>query len=185
MTEASIFQEFFDCLLRPIRYDSFKAFSWSNLGDITLLHFMVFIPVTLLFVLLSSLMGIEELPHAMDDLIDSMPFYLIFGFAVIFAPILEELIFRFPLKYSITSRVSLNRVFFYGIAILFAGVHIFNFADVPFFWMIPLLVLPQFGLALVLGFVRLRFGMWANIYVHMLNNLLPMVLLFFFKDQMM
>ena len=43
--------------------------------------------------------GIDEIPHAMNDMMDTMPMPMIFLVAVVVAPVVEELLFRLHLKY--------------------------------------------------------------------------------------
>lgn len=58
--------------------------------------------------------------------------------------------------------------FFWASAVLFAAVHLSNFAAAgPA--LLPL-VLPQFALALLLGYLRVTRGLWSSILLHMLHN---------------
>jgi len=68
---------------------------------------------------------------------------------------------------------------FFFVAGIFGFIHIYNYNESAFsWWMVPILIMPQFILALFLGFVRLRVGFWACIYMHALNNLIPTLLVF-------
>ncbi|MBT8233825.1 MAG: CPBP family intramembrane metalloprotease [Saprospiraceae bacterium] len=69
-------------------------------------------------------------------------------------------------------------IIFYGSVVIFAFIHIFNFNEIQAWYLVPLMVLPQFILALFLGYVRVRNDLWASIYVHAFNNMIPMALLF-------
>lgn len=68
-------------------------------------------------------------------------------------------------------------VVFYASVVLFAYAHIFNFTEIEAWYYTPILVLPQFILALFLGYVRVRNNLWTSIYVHALNNAIPTTLL--------
>jgi membrane protease YdiL (CAAX protease family) len=58
--------------------------------------------------------------------------------------------------------------FFWASALLFAAIHLTNFATAgPS--LLPL-VLPQFALALLLGYLRVTHGLWSSILLHMLHN---------------
>ena len=58
--------------------------------------------------------------------------------------------------------------FFWASALAFAAVHLTNFATAgPA--MLPL-VLPQFMLALLLGYLRVTHGLWSAVLLHMLHN---------------
>lgn len=73
--------------------------------------------------------------------------------------------------------------YFYGVALFFAWVHLFNFdISVDKWWMTPILVSPQLILGLLLGYIRMKYGILYSIMVHALNNAIPMMLLIFFKD---
>lgn len=119
--------------------------------------------------------------------------------AVVIAPLLEELIFRWPLLYrrNYLYRViaSIARLFvrfdkkeqfsydarsyyhsgfpyfFYGMAILFAFVHITNFhLEMRILLLSPLIVLPQFIGGMFLGYVRVRLGIWWSVLLHAMHN---------------
>jgi len=62
---------------------------------------------------------------------------------------------------------------FYASAMIFGYVHFSNFSgNMQWYW-IPLLIIPQFMMGLVMGYARLRFGMYSNIALHAVNNLIP------------
>ena len=72
---------------------------------------------------------------------------------------------------------------FFLVAAFFGFIHIYNYDASAFsWWMVPMIVIPQFVLALFLGFARLRVGFWACIYMHALNNFIPTILFFLVKD---
>lgn len=65
---------------------------------------------------------------------------------------------------------------FYLHVVMFAFLHSSNFNLEPKAWIItPLLVIPQFILGMLLGYVRIRNNIWSSIYLHGLNNLIPMI----------
>jgi len=63
-------------------------------------------------------------------------------------------------------------------ALVFAGVHLNNFrlADTPY-WMLPLLVLPQWSAGLVVGWMRVRRGIGAAILLHSVFNAGPVLII--------
>ena len=188
--------------------------------------------------------NLENIGNVFDSL--DLDFSKMFLLAVILAPLAEELIFRFPLKYKIPLSILISLilsvglgyylslqewgdskyifpfvifivinywltrdandipkvfgeidnyqdkeeqidklfpVFFYLVALVFALIHIGNYDSSQFSsWMIPFIVIPQFVLALFLGFVRMRIGIWASIYMHALNNMIPLILFYSLKD---
>lgn len=60
--------------------------------------------------------------------------------------------------------------FFYASALLFAAVHLTNFAAAGASPALLALVMPQFALALILGYLRVRRGLMAGAALHMLHN---------------
>ena len=217
-----------------------------NFLVVTKLYFLVFAIELLIFIPISALIGLESLPHAMETVLETYTKLQVFILAVIVAPIAEELLFRFHLRYrpliflfliiTLTSfnyllvgdsieidnhellhdpslileplsryvpyiglmmlvyllylvigrlRSGINNLItlefgfvFYVTATVFALVHIFNFETGTLPWyLMPLLVAPQFILALYLGYVRVRNNIFFSIYVHMLNNAIPIFLI--------
>ena len=74
------------------------------------------------------------------------------------------------------------KYFFYLSAILFALVHISNFAPYNYnvLFLYPLFTLPQFFMGLILGYLRIRQGFFSAWVLHALINL-PSALLYFIK----
>lgn len=88
-------------------------------------------------------------------------------FLIFFALLRIKIIFNF-----------LQRIFssyfpfiFYSSCLIFASLHIFNYYGASRVWPImPMLVLPQFILGILLGFVRLRFGFPYALAIHSFHN---------------
>jgi membrane protease YdiL (CAAX protease family) len=59
--------------------------------------------------------------------------------------------------------------FYFASALGFAAIHLVNFGQGASVATLPL-VLPQFVLGLILGYVRVQHGMWASILFHALHN---------------
>lgn len=67
---------------------------------------------------------------------------------------------------------------FHGVTLAFAGLHLANFSlTTSSMWLLPLMILPQWVTGLVLGWLRVRFGIGASIMLHALFNAGPMTLL--------
>lgn len=62
-------------------------------------------------------------------------------------------------------------------SLAFSAVHLhnFNLAQTPF-WLLPLLVLPQWATGMVLGWLRVRHGIGASILLHAIFNGGPLLL---------
>jgi len=67
---------------------------------------------------------------------------------------------------------------FHLVALTFAAVHLTNFVfnHTPY-WLLPLLVLPQWVTGLVLGWIRIRRGIGAAIALHAMFNAGPILLI--------
>ena len=61
------------------------------------------------------------------------------------------------------------RWFYFGSALAFASVHLTNFTEGNALILLPL-TLPQFLLGLILGYARVRFGLWASVLLHAAHN---------------
>lgn len=67
---------------------------------------------------------------------------------------------------------------FYGSTLLFAALHLYNFKfEQISFWVLPLLILPQFMTGLVLGWLRVRRGIGASIILHAVFNAGPILMI--------
>lgn len=145
-------------------------------------------------------MGIVDLnDHALTAAFEQYPVWVLAMFVIFLGPLLEELVFRLHLSrrwnliaglmewFTIADkkvlreeaaalvRVKWDRfyaLFFYLNAAAFALIHMTNFQaiDVPF-WVIPLIVLPQFIAGLYFGYIRVKNGgfFWA-VALHALHN---------------
>jgi len=65
--------------------------------------------------------------------------------------------------------VRFSRLIFYLLAILFGAIHISNY-DSRVWILMPLLVLPQCVLGLLLGFVRIQYGLGWAMLIHAFHN---------------
>lgn len=71
---------------------------------------------------------------------------------------------------------------FYLVAVYFAFVHFFNFETTGNQWLFtPIMVFPQFLMALFTGYSRLKYGFLSAVVLHMINNLLPLLVILFLK----
>lgn len=183
--------------------------------------------------LLSLIPAIQDSNNLLDSAEDLPVWYLPFA-AVVMAPLLEESIFRLPLRafwinlfisaalialgalgavsnpsilllllacailvavYAKDKGSRLNTlqafynrfsfIIFYAIAILFGAAHIANY-DPEVWKFLPVLVLPQVVIGLLLGFVRLRYGLTWSILLHALHNgclLLPIFIIQMFGSE--
>ncbi|MGB7420097.1 MAG: CPBP family glutamic-type intramembrane protease [Erythrobacter sp.] len=65
--------------------------------------------------------------------------------------------------------------FFWLSTLGFALIHIANFGDAPLLAVLPLVV-PQFVIGALLGYVRVRIGLWAAILLHAAHNAIALAI---------
>ncbi|CAL2101853.1 membrane protein of unknown function [Tenacibaculum sp. 190130A14a] len=107
--------------------------------------------------------------HAMEEMMKTMSKTVVFIFAVIVAPLLEELIFRAPITLFRDKKTF--KVAFYAFAFIFGLIHLTNFTiTTNVLILAPILVLPQIILGGYLGFIRVKFGLGWSILLHACYN---------------
>ncbi len=227
-----LFKEILSFLKNPRRDIRSEKPASENLKDIFLIFICTFITVIgLVAPIMFSVLDMENIPNKLQDLSENISQLQFFLLGVVVAPLAEEFIFRFPLKYrkgvlililaflsallfylaskmfsenhaiilglslflpytilllineSPLSELGLKKLFpfvFYITAALFGFAHVSNYALDPSLWyMTPILVMPQLLLGLMLGFVRLKYGLWASILMHAMNNFIPFMAMVF------
>ena len=138
---------------------------------VILLFFSFFVVFSLLILIgiLTTFGLIEQGNHALDNLFEENSTLRVFLFAAILAPVIEELIFRAPIV--LFKKAKAFRIAFYSFALLFGYVHISNFEITTNALLFsPILVAPQIYLGLVLGYMRIQFGLIWSILMHAVYN---------------
>lgn len=120
--------------------------------------------------LIASIFSLDFGTHAIETAMkDYSPWYILFA-AVILAPFMEESIFRGPLVF-FKSKPYFKYVF-YTLTLIFGFYHITNFEISPTIILLaPILVSPQLIIGVILGYIRVRFGLWWSIALHAIYNL--------------
>ena len=186
---------------KPVELSEDKASLQLKIGTCGAL-FLIQIPP--LLVLMALVGGLEQLGlwdedmHSLQKIFQEMEPVLIFLFAVIVAPLFEEVIFRLILKFrsnflilwSIHIGVALHlgqkrsllktvrKVWgkfygwiFYLMAVAFGLMHIMNFeSSLNIYLLAPILVAPQILIGINLGYLRVRFGLIWSILFHAFYN---------------
>jgi membrane protease YdiL (CAAX protease family) len=236
--------EFLTFLKSPDRHSFSQSPFRDQVVEVTKIFVITFAAVILIAVPLMTLIGADDLPNKLSEL-ENLGFdkvwqqnLALFTLAVIAVPLLEEVLFRFPLKFR-RGAIALSLVligtlaanilqvfgvdivqattigvglvvllavilylflrgdgqldaftnkyfiyFFYAAALLFAFAHVFNYELRPDQkWMTPILVLPQMILGLMLGYLRIKYGLWAAIMAHAMNNMIPTLALIFMPEE--
>lgn len=162
---------------------------WEVLFSILLLDFILVISASAISSFIDSFL-FELKSDPLEELFSNKGAFSILILAAVVVPFIEELIFRFPLKYErnllfhffdylTNNRAKIFwfkhfRIFFYISALLFALMHLTNFSNtnILFYILAPLIVLPQFIGGITLGYIRLKLGFFWGVLLHGLYNLI-------------
>jgi membrane protease YdiL (CAAX protease family) len=98
--------------------------------------------------------------------------------AIVVAPLLEEFLFRWPLRFYHKS------VYFgwilYSVSALFAIVHLVNYEyDNSLKYLFWLHTSPQLFVGLYAAYIRLKLGIWYAVFIHAFNNVFAVLFLLY------
>ncbi len=120
---------------------------------------------------ITSLVGFSFENHAVIEMFEDYSALMIFFFAVLLAPVLEELIFRAPLGLFKNSKYFKHT--FYISVLLFGLIHVGNYGNIEgYYWLVPVLVAPQISAGIFLGFIRTKLGLVWSMLLHAAHNLI-------------
>ncbi len=174
------FLELISYLKNPVlEKDSNTDFKYrlKKFGFILIISLLTAIAISPIFSIIEALGLINMEEHAMEDLMRTFSKPVILFFAVVLAPISEELIFRAPL--TLFKEAKGFKIAFYAFAIIFGLTHLSNFKITENVLILaPLLVAPQTILGGYFGFTRIRFGLGWSIALHAFYNGILMLLAF-------
>ena len=179
----------------------------KNLFLVLLIDILATLVILLIINFFESLKLITTENHKLLELIELYPLWVIIFLGVLFIPFIEEIIFRLHLRFrnfyiakiiiyliyvtGIKEREKIqnsaeniwqNRygIIFYFTAILFGLVHLTNYDySINILIFFPVLILPQFTVGLLSGYLRVRFGFIWGFFLHALHNaiflLIPLI----------
>jgi len=140
---------------------------------------LISIFIGLLLGILETVFGLDLGKHAIQEVLEEYSLWFLFFAVVVLAPLLEEFAFRWPMVFF--KDKSFFRYVFYALTLIFGFYHITNFEITPTILLLsPLLVTPQIFAGIILGFIRVRFGLLWAIALHAIYNLVlvgPMLIL--------
>lgn len=146
-------------------------------GFILLICLTIGFIISPIFVLIEELGWVNMENHAMEDMMKNFSKSYIFFFAVVIAPVFEELFFRAPI--TLFKKSKSFKISFYVFAIIFGLIHLTNFKiTTNVLLLAPILVAPQTILGGVFGFIRVRFGLGWSIALHACYNGILMLITF-------
>ncbi len=153
------------------RMESFPALPALSAGLSFLLGILIGI--------LDTWTGLDFGPHVLDGFADTYSPAFVIMAAVFLAPVLEKLVFRWPMVFFRDS-LYFNYIF-YSFTPVFGFYHLFNFqVTIAVLVFSPILVAPQIAVGAILGYLRVQFGLPWAILLHACYNLLligPLLLL--------
>tara|TARA_B100000941_G_C28367456_1_gene480282 strand:+ start:67 stop:717 length:651 start_codon:yes stop_codon:yes gene_type:complete len=186
---------------KPVELKQVRIPLKVKMGTCLALFIIQIPPLLVLSALLSGLeiLGLwEDDMHRLQKIFREMKPGLIFFFAVIIAPLFEEIMFRLILKFrsnflilwplqlliflQINNKINLLKTIrnfwkkfygwiFYLISIAFGFMHILNFEpSLNIYLLAPVLVAPQILIGINLGYLRIRFGLIWSILFHAFYN---------------
>jgi hypothetical protein len=151
---------------------------------ITTVFNLIFVAYVLVFAsmilvgIVQAISGAQVGAHIMDDVFKNNSLLKNILLICIMAPLIEEGIFRFPLKWFKNSPY-FNLVFHLG-TVVFALLHALNFdLSKTTIWIIPLLTLPQLIVGFIFSMIRIRFNFWWALLCHAIYNFLILALVQF------
>jgi len=170
--------------------DQSKQNKVKKLFSLLVIDIPIMVLLSILINYFAKLGWVEIENHQVKLLLDLAPVWLVFLLAVIIIPFIEEIIFRLFLRfrrnYFLQIIISIfpktktpilgfwkNKFsfVFYLSAIFFALIHTTNFgSNNPIFYLIPILVLPQFIMGLFLGYLRVRYNFMLGYLMHVIHN---------------
>jgi len=127
-----------------------------------------------LMILISGIQAlgiIDTDDHAVMEMLKNESVFFMILFAVIAAPLIEELIFRAPI--TLFRRVDRSdfKWLFYLFAFIFGAVHISNYGvTLTTMLLLPILTGPQIIAGMFLGLIRVKVGLLYSILFHALYN---------------
>lgn len=96
-------------------------------------------------------------------------------YMIIIYAILEYTFKMFETQMKHFNYKNLNLIY-WGLGFLFAFLHIFNFDLTPNKYIYSVvIILPYLIASMVYGYVRMKYGITASIFLHMLNNFIPSI----------
>ena len=124
-------------------------------------RYLVAFPIILAAGVLAAILGVK---HTGETATTYVGFAMIGGIllTLIMAAILWK---RPPMNWF---RTIFPAVFWLS-TLAFASIHLFNFNESNWVSLLPL-VLPQFILGMLLGYLRVNYGLWSAIALHMIHN---------------
>lgn len=193
MSLLRIIQDINQFIVRP--NDTKLDINFYQKTSIFLSAFLYKILVASVFIAL--LFIIDEYFYELDNSISSkkLTFFNAFISMVIAAPLIEEFLFRFPLKYKRNYifigiekvfRINLYpfwqkyfRIIYYLFAVGFGYLHLTNYKNVGIILILlsPLIIGTQIWGGLVYGYLRLKLGFLWSVLGHALNNFIVIIIL--------
>ncbi|MHA7944058.1 CPBP family intramembrane glutamic endopeptidase [Formosa sp. 3Alg 14/1] len=177
---GSIIKRFISFLKAPNLEDKnlFDGFSKAKVFiSALIIAFIINFCFTIVFSIIEAMGYVSFEDHASTKLFEDYPPYVIVLLGVVVAPILEELFFRGPITLFHTKYFI---YVFYFFAITFGLIHITNFEITRNVLILaPILVGPQIVIGLLLGVIRIQYGLIYSILFHAIYNgilIIPAVL---------
>lgn len=183
--------------------DQSKQTKIKKLFTILALDIVLMIPLICLITAFEKFGWIDIQENKLIYLFNSGPFWLIFISIIALVPFIEEIIFRLFLRnrrnylllligYFFPKHKTIlfdwwakkYRYFFYLSSILFAWAHLSNYdTENIIIYIFPILVLPQFVMGALLGYLRVKFDFMLGFFLHAIHNAIFISIFLLAMDQ--
>lgn len=139
----------------------------------TLRYFYLYILIGNIFsgllIELMTYLHLFEAEDNVDELILKYSILTRYLFIVLIIPFIEEMIFRYPLRYF--QNQNFYRYYVYLSALLFGFMHFSNYTtSANAVYYILFLTAPQILAGLIMSYVRITYGFWYGLLLHCINN---------------
>lgn len=123
----------------------------------------------LVIIPLAVLIDQHVLPIKGGPLTAKMPLWILIIVVLMMTPVIEELLFRYPLKFA---RNRVLKIAVYGSSVLFALAHMSNYNnhEVLFYLLAPVIVGSQLVGGFLMAYLRLKHGLRWSILMHAVFN---------------
>ncbi|MFW5888487.1 MAG: CPBP family intramembrane glutamic endopeptidase [Patescibacteria group bacterium] len=133
--------------------------------------FLMIIVFSLLFKF-TDIYSLPFFPEGLVDFVQDKGLYL-YIFSVLSLGSIFGFVLRRKTDFNVVQKFYTKNFtkIFYCSAILFAILHLLNFNNSGNFWfLLPLLIVPQFLVGLVLAYIRMKYGIIWSVFGHFLHN---------------
>ena len=170
-----LFAEFFKFIYVPYINVSERLSVWQKYCDVILFFTLIDFLISIFLWFLTEIIEKMGLFNPLNvKIATDFSIIEIFIIGLVIAPILEEFIFRYPLKHFIYKKRF--KWILYVCCTAFGLIHLSNYQiDSSHILFAPLIVIIQIYGAFMFSFIRLRYGFWYGVLLHITHNIWSLI----------